>query len=96
MNAYRFYVFVKDKGFVHAKSVTPKSTFNDNIKLLCDIGIPKSHLQNLTAKESKSIQLVELIKFDFSNQCPANYVPPKSRFSSDFEKYLKPQLQLVA
>lgn len=96
MNAYRFYVFVKDKGFIHAKSVTPKSTFNDNIKLLCDIGIPKSHLQNLTAKESKSIQLVELIKFDFSNQCPPNYVPPKSRFSSDFEKYLKPQLQLVA
>lgn len=41
-NAYRFYVFLKQKGYIQAKEFTNKATFNRNVKALCDIGIPKT------------------------------------------------------
>lgn len=95
-HAYRFYCFIKDKGYQHAKEVTDDRTFRRNIKSLCDIGIPKSHLQNLNGRENKSVALCELIRFNFEKQTPDNYTPPKSRFASDFDEFLKPQLQFVA
>lgn len=95
-HAYRFYCFIKDKGYQHAKEVTDKHTFNRNVKNLVDIGIPKSHLQNLNGRENKSVALCELIRFNFEKQTPDNYTPPKSRFASDFDEFLKPQLQFVA
>lgn len=95
MNAYRFYCFLKDKGFVHAKSVTDVRTFQRNIKSLNEIGIPKSHLQNLNGRENKTIALVELVKFDFSNQAPPSYRSPVSRYHGEFDKYLNP-LRFVA
>lgn len=94
-HAYRFYCFLKDKGFAHAKLVTPKNTFNDNVRNLVKIGIPKSHLQNLNGCENKSIALIELVKFDFSNQAPPSYQPPKSRYHGEFDQYLNP-LRFVA
>lgn len=96
MNAYRFYCFLKDKGFIHAQSVTDRVTFYRNIKALVSIGIPKSHLQNLNGRENKCLPICELIKFDFTKQTPPNYKPPKSRFYGEFDEYLKCRLHLVA
>lgn len=95
LNAYRFYVFIREKGFVHAKQCTHDRTFQRNLKLLTDIGISKAHLQNLNGREVKTIPLVELIQIDFSNQTPPNYELVKSRYSGEFDSYLNP-LRLVA
>lgn len=93
-NAYKFYLLIKQKGFEHVKDITKNSTFYENVKVLCDIGIPKTLLQNLHNEQGQSIPLVKLIEFDFTNQVPKGYVPPKSQF--DFSGYIRPQLQFVA
>lgn len=95
-NAINFYDLLKQKGWDAMRERMPKSTFNKNVKALCDIGLPRSMLQNMTEQQGESIPLVELVKMDFSNQCPSGYIPPVSRYVKDFETYLKPKLQLVA
>lgn len=85
LNAYRFYVFIKQKGYKQAKEVTNKATFNRNVKSLIDIGIPRSHLQNLNGRENKTVSLNTLITFDFSNQTPPNYSLVKSNYHGQFD-----------
>lgn len=95
LNAYRFYVFLKEKGFNHAKDCTNDRTFQRNVKSLIDIGIPRSHLQNLNGRENKIMPLIELIKIDCNNQTPPNYQPAKSRYHGEFDEYLN-HLRFVA
>lgn len=95
LNAYRFYCFLREKGYQHAKEVTNKATFNRTVKLLTDVGVSKAELQSLNGREIKTVPLVELIQIDFANQTPPNYQPVKSRYSGDFDEYLNP-LRLVA
>lgn len=95
-NAINFYDLLKQKGWEEIRERIPKSTFNKNVKALCEIGLPRSMLQNMTEQEGESIPLVELIKMDFSNQCPVDYCPPTSKYAKDFQAYLKPKLKLVS
>lgn len=89
-NAMAFYRTLREKGFaqVHKEMMDgfiAKPTFYRNIKLLVDCGISRSHLQNLHNEHAKVVPFVQLVKIDFSQQAPADFVAPVSQYQSLFK-----------
>ena len=68
------------------------------MKSLTDLGFARGELQNLFERQTKSTPMVELIKFDFTNQYPAGYQPVISEHINHFDYIIskKPKLRLVA
>lgn len=95
-NAINLYDLLKQKGWDIVQQRMARRTFYRAVKDLTSIGIPRSILQNMTDQQGESIPLVELVKMDFSNQCPPDYKPPVSKHAKDFDMYLKPKLKLIA
>lgn len=71
-NLFNFYRAMFHDGYEYMKESQSKTTFNRNMALLVDIGIPKAHLTGLTGDNSNSnvIPLCRVINFDFANQTP--------------------------
>lgn len=97
-NAFNFYQLLKNNGWEDIKKRYQPRTFQINVKSLCDLGIPRALLQNLYEQQAKSVPMVDLVKFDFSNQYPADYQPVISEHITDFDYIIKkkPNLRLVA
>ena len=97
-NAFNFYQLLKTNGWADIKTRYSSSQFGLLVKSLCDLGIPKALLQNLHEQQTKSVPMVDLIKFDFTNQYPAGYQPVISEHINDFDYIIskKPKLRLVA
>ena len=97
-NAFNFYQLLKTNGWADIKTRYSSSQFGLLVKSLCDLGIPKALLQNLHEQQTKSVPMVDLIKFDFSNQYPVGYQPVISEHINDFDYIIrkKPKLRLVA
>lgn len=97
-NAFNFYQLLKTNGWADIKTRYSSSQFGLLVKSLCDLGIPKALLQNLHEQQTKSVPMVDLIKFDFSNQYPVGYQPVISQHINDFDYIIskKPKLRLVA
>ncbi|UYZ91024.1 phage/plasmid replication protein, II/X family [Moraxella bovis] len=90
-NAMAFYRTIREKGFAQLhkemrSGEIAERTFYHNIKLLCDCGISRSHLQNLHAEKSNVVPFVQLVQIDFSQQAPQGFVPPVSRYEHLFQK----------
>ena len=99
-NAFNFYQLLKLSGFADVKERYQPRAFQLNVKALVDIGIPKAFLQNAGQEKGKSVPMIELVKFDFSNQYPADYKPPTSAHIHEFKRYLRqktnpPQLKIA-
>ncbi|MEV3814344.1 phage/plasmid replication protein, II/X family [Aeromonas allosaccharophila] len=69
-----FYRSLATDGWDKVKRLTASSSFYDSVKALMDVGVTKAQMQNLRAK--KTVKLLHLIKVDFNNQRPTNYVEP--------------------
>ena len=97
-NAFNFYQLLKSNPYADIKNRYQSRAFNINIKCLCDLGFARGELQNLFERQTKSVPMVELIKFDFSNQYPVGYQPVISEHINDFDYIIskKPKLRLVA
>lgn len=98
-NAFNFYQLLKANGWNDVKSRYSANAFNTAVRSLTDVlDIPKSQLQNCHAQLAESVPMVDLIKFDFSNQYPAGYQPVISDHINDFDYIIskKPKLRLVA
>lgn len=80
-NAYKLYVFLRAKGFKEALGVYSKPTFYRHLNLLLKAGISKAHLQNMhKSPKGMVVPVVQVCHVDFSNQLPADYVKPTSRY----------------
>ncbi len=97
-NAFNFYQLLKSNGWSDIKSRYSSNAFNTAVRSLTTIGIPKALLQNLHEQQSKSVPMVDLITFDFTNQYPADYQPVISDHINDYDYIInkKPKLRLVA
>ena len=97
-NAFNFYQLLKSNGWTDIKTRYSSNAFNTAVRSLTQLGIPKALLQNLHEQQTKSVPMVDLIKFDFSNQYPAGYQPVISEHINDFDYIIskKPKLRLVA
>lgn len=89
-SAYSFYKRIKDDGFYVTKNRMNIRTFQRNVKALVDAGVSRSYLQNL-AKESKSTNVLEIIRFDMNGSLPITYTPPQTPFIRNFDKYFSKQ-----
>lgn len=97
-NAFNFYQLLKANSYADIKKRYSSSQFNTLMKSLTDLGFARGELQNLFERQTKSVPMVELIKFDFSNQYPVGYQPVISEHINDFDYIIskKPKLRLVA
>lgn len=87
-NAYNFYKLLKSDGYYQVKERTSKPTFNRNIKILCDAGFNRAHLQNLGKDATNDTPVIRLLNLDFNAPLPASYIPPVSRYVNDYSQYL--------
>lgn len=97
-NAFNFYQLLKANSYADIKKRYSSSQFNTLMKSLTDLGFARGELQNLFERQTKSVPMVELIKFDFSNQYPAGYQPVISEHINAYDYIIskKPKLRLVA
>ena len=97
-NAFNFYQLLKSNPYADIKNRYQSRAFNINIKCLCDLDFTRGELQNLFERQTKSTPMVELIKFDFSNQYPVGYQPVISEHINAYDYIIskKPKLRLVA
>lgn len=76
---FRFYRSLVSDGY-HAvyQSFTSRATFSRQLNALLDIGFSKAQLQNLQGNEKDNVvPLLQVIKIDFSQQHPDDYIEPK-------------------
>ncbi len=90
-NAYNFYKLIKQDGWFDVKNRMTSSTFSRNVKSLTTIGLSRAFLQNLDSQNKEVITLNNVVRIDFSEQAPADYIPPPSRYYNTFDGYIKPQ-----
>lgn len=97
-NAFNFYQLLKSNGYEEIKKRYSTNAFNTAVRGLTKLGIPKAHLQYAHDNLAKSVPMVDLIKFDFSNQYPADYQPIISEHINAYDYIIskKPNLRLVA
>ena len=97
-NAFNFYQLLKSNGWADIKTRYSANAFNTAVRSLTQLGIPKALLQNLHEQQTKSVPMVDLIKFDFNNQYPADYQPIISEHINAYDYIIskKPKLRLVA
>lgn len=87
-NAWNFYLLIKTQGFYEVKKTSPKSTFNRNVKNLCDAGFNRAMLQNLTGDKTKPTAIIRLLNVDLNARLPSSYTPPTTQFYDKFKDYL--------
>tara|TARA_B100001057_G_C22865397_1_gene956265 strand:- start:2346 stop:3698 length:1353 start_codon:yes stop_codon:yes gene_type:complete len=97
-NAFNFYQLLKSNPYADIKNRYSNNAFHTHIRCLVEIGFARAELQNLFERQSKSVPMVELIKFDFTNQCPPDYQPIISEHINAYDYIInkKPKLRLVA
>ena len=97
-NAFNFYQLLKANGWADVKTRFSNNAFHTAVRSLTQLGIPRALLQNLHEQQTKSVPMIELIKFDFSNQYPADYQPIISEHINAYDYIIskKPKLRLVA
>lgn len=86
---FSFYQLIKSLGFDHVKKITSSSTFSRNIIDITNCGISESVLQNLKKDQgAEIIPLSTIIKIDFSNQVPDDYIVPPDLYDLPKVHYL--------
>lgn len=81
-NAMKFYALVRQIGLQATKNLYNERTFYDAVKSLLDVGISKSHLQNLAKNPNgKVIPFVRLLELKMCDQQPSDYQIPVSQYS---------------
>lgn len=73
---YGFYTRLCDRGWSEVKESMTKATFYRNVKELQGVGLSRADIQQLT--EGKRMPLSQILRFDFDNQRPADYIEPVS------------------
>lgn len=90
-NAFKFYSLMRQVGFEATKKLHSETAFYKHLNDLLDVGISKSHLQNLNKNPNgKVIPFVRMFELKMCDQMPSDYQTPVSQYSS------KPSLHLVA
>lgn len=81
-NAMKFYALVRQIGLQATKNLYNERTFYDAVKSLLDVGISKSHLQNLAKNPNgKVIPFVRMFELKMCDQQPSDYQIPVSQYS---------------
>lgn len=78
---FGFYRRLVNEGYDNVAQTMERTTFWRNISLLCDVGLSKAQLMNLTS-DNNVVPLMRFINVDFANQYPRWYQEPKSRLSA--------------
>lgn len=79
---FGFYRRLVNEGFTAVQQTMSKSTFNDQVRLMINIGISKDQLQQLHGeKNSNVIPLIRMIDINFGQQVPDWYEEPVSRYA---------------
>lgn len=89
-NAISFYDLLAKKGYQQLLTEVrngfySERSFYHNMRLLQEVGISRSHLQNLHAQDNKVIPFVQLVQIDFSKQTPDDYIEPVSQYEHLFK-----------
>ena len=97
-NAFNFYQLLKSNPYADIKNRYSNNAFHTLIRSLVKIDFSRAELQNLFERQTQSTPMIELIKFDFTNQYPAEYQPVISEHINSFDYIIskKPKLRLVA
>lgn len=81
-NAFKFYSLMRQVGWVKTKELYNERTFYDSLNNLLNVGISKSHLQNLHKNPNgKVIPFVRMFELKMCDQYPADYQLPVSQYS---------------
>ena len=88
-NAMKFYSLVRQMGLQATKELYNERTFYHALNSLLDVGISKSHIQNLHKKPNgKVIPFVRMFELKMCNQLPPDYQIPVSQYSPNKGLYL--------
>ena len=81
-NAFKFYSLMRQVGWQGTKELYRENTFYAALQHLLDVGISKSHLQNLHKNPNgKVIPFVRMFELKMCDQQPADYQIPVSQYS---------------
>lgn len=84
-NAFKFYSLMRQVGLEATKKLYSEAQFYKCINSLLDVGISKSHLQNLHKNPNgKVIPFVRLFELKMCDQLPSNYQIPVSPYAERF------------
>lgn len=84
-NAFKFYSLMRQVGLEATKKLYSEAQFYKCINSLLDVGISKSHLQNLYKNPNgKVIPFVRLFELKMCDQLPSDYVQPVSQYTERF------------
>lgn len=84
-NAFKFYSLMRQVGLEATKKLYSEAQFYKCINSLLDVGISKSHLQNLYKNPNgKVIPFVRLFELKMADQLPNDYVLPVSQYTERF------------
>lgn len=83
LNAMKFYSLVRQMGLQATKELYRESTFYDALNSLLNVGISKSHIQNLHKNPNgKVIPFVRMFELQMGSQVPDDYQLPVSHYHS--------------
>lgn len=96
--AYRTYRDIRRDGWVLSKGSMTTPTFNRHVKMLCECGLSRAALQNMTGLDdgAQIIPFVRFIQVDFAAQFPDWYTPEPAKHVYTPKTETIPQLRLVA
>ncbi|TWV80177.1 phage/plasmid replication protein, II/X family [Moraxella sp. VT-16-12] len=88
LNAYRFYLDIKENGYYEVKADTHKATFSRKVSDLIACGFSRSYLQNLT-KDNKELPVLRILNLDanLSAPNPSWYQTPATQYLNEFKRY---------
>lgn len=82
MNAMKFYSLVRQMGLQATQKIYSKAQFHKSLNSLLDVGISKSHIQNLAKNPNgKVIPFVRMFELKMCDQMPSDYQIPVSQYS---------------
>ena len=88
-NAFKFYSLMRQVGWLKTKELYNERTFYHALNSLLDVGISKSHLQNLHKNPNgKVIPFVRMFELKMCDQLPPDYQIPVSPYSPKKGLYL--------
>lgn len=88
-NAFKFYSLMRQVGWLKTKELYNERTFYDAVNSLLNVGISKSHLQNLHKNPNgKVIPFVRMFELKMCDQLPPDYQIPVSQYSPKKGLYL--------
>ena len=81
-NAFKFYSLMRQVGFEATKKLHSETAFYKHLNDLLDVGISKSHLQNLNKNPNgKVIPFVRILELKLCDQLPSDYQIPVSQYT---------------